>query len=64
MCQFSAAEIDYQLCLFPSLPFHSCLGGCMVQTGALRQGKAWIPESLPGGEVLSNILIGLFTGKK
>lgn len=36
----------------------------MVQMGALRQGKAWIPESLPGGEVLSNILIGLFTGKK
>lgn len=35
----------------------------MVRMAALRQGRAWISESLPGGEVLSNILIGLFTGK-
>lgn len=32
----------------------------MVRMAALRQGRAWISESLPGGEVLSNILIGLF----
>lgn len=63
MCQFSAAEIDHQLCLFPSLSFYSSLGGCMVQMAALQQGRAWISESLPGGEVLSNILIRLFTGK-
>ena len=29
----------------------------MAQMAALRQGRAWIPESLPGGEVLSNVLI-------